>query len=597
MTMCYGYNISQYKYYSLKPIHNLTENHKEVASKIGFLDDTFKQLHLAKLSEILDDGHYPLNISRIKARQGSQEKTILHIPLGDLNIVVSLKHSEPVLYENAPIVVTDGVEDKYFSTEARHCYLVGEIPDQKGRVVFSYCNGLRGSLLLNDVEYSVEPVDGEERHLVGELRERQKQSFIDEENELELEEDKLHSVVTIETGLYCDEDYTRRLEAKGADTLQKKIDFVVSKFTGVQYEYSKFKQLKHKVIIQLKKIVFWTKNPSWYNVTNKLNSILKPFCRWNMDKEPFDIAYVLTGHQPMSPIGLAYVGGVCNPKIRCGVSVGINWGKYVAIAHEMGHVLGMPHDGNTDCGSYPKEHRGLMGGKGTDFSNCSVARFEKKLFFNCVNLKEGPGFGIIRSQATKRVTGMYCAPGKVCIKKDCVSYTKMQLNKPWIVRAGGWGPWSSYSKCTRECGTGVEVATRKCNNPAPIQSHYCNGTEYKARLCNEQPCPTDPTTYKTIRKARADETCSRLIKDGTLDPKIYKPEGRMMTGSDYDDDCDVHCTNSAKKRSRDAILPDGTPCSSPDPDFVPEKTSKLKSYCLRGRCQVFGRDSRFPAKH
>ncbi|CAI9719167.1 disintegrin and metalloproteinase with thrombospondin motifs 14 [Octopus vulgaris] len=644
-----------------KPIHNLNEPHLKAAKRIGFLEDAFERLHLTELSEILDGGiHHPLNISRIKERQGSQVETILHIPLAELQLKLSLKHPEQILHENAKIVVSNGEEEQHFIVEPRNCYLVGRIDGYSGSASLSYCNGLRGSVVLGDTEYSLEPVDDGARHIVGEHRKQDKHSFVDKVNEAyAFEDDK--RVVTVEMALYNDAEMTKMLDAKGFDTLHKKIDYIVSKFNGVQYEYTKIKQLRHKVVFQIKKMEFWTKNPSWFLVSNKLNSMLSSLCKWNADKEPFDLVYLITGHRPIYPIGLAFVGGACRPKSRCGVSMGTAWGRYVAIAHEIGHILGMPHDANTPCSSYPSVHKGLMGGKGTDFSNCSAERFEKKILsksghclfvqnipddkvpkelkglvlkglpevinvthheyceknagigfryrekenlkyscnsgYYCVKLKEGPGFGLITRESAQGIVGTYCAPGKVCLKKQCLTYKLMHLTKPWIVRAGGWGNWSSYTKCSRTCGTGVQFSFRDCNNPKPIQSKYCDGSEYKAKLCNEQPCPSDPSSYDAIRKTRAGETCKRLINDGSLNATIYKPTGRAYGGKGYNDDCDVHCDNSKHRNSRNAILPDGTPCKHPDPEFNVAGAANLKLHCFRGKCQVFGCDSRFPAQH
>lgn len=30
---------------------------------------------------------------------------------------------------------------------------------------------------------------------------------------------------------------------------------------------------------------------------------------------------------------------------------------------------------------------------------------------------------------------------------------------------GGWGKWSDWSNCSRECNGGIKFTERKCNNP------------------------------------------------------------------------------------------------------------------------------------
>ena len=32
---------------------------------------------------------------------------------------------------------------------------------------------------------------------------------------------------------------------------------------------------------------------------------------------------------------------------------------------------------------------------------------------------------------------------------------------------GNWGTWTNFGSCSRNCGTGVKVRIRECNNPAP----------------------------------------------------------------------------------------------------------------------------------
>lgn len=47
-----------------------------------------------------------------------------------------------------------------------------------------------------------------------------------------------------------------------------------------------------------------------------------------------------------------------------------------------------------------------------------------------------------------------------CISGECVIVGKL----PETVN-GGWGQWSTWSYCSRTCGTGVQSAERECNNP------------------------------------------------------------------------------------------------------------------------------------
>merc|ERR1719323_427619 len=57
-----------------------------------------------------------------------------------------------------------------------------------------------------------------------------------------------------------------------------------------------------------------------------------------------------------------------------------------------------------------------------------------------------------------------------------------------------WGPWGSYTKCSKTCGGGRQkksrsVSTRQKNGGSP-----CWGLSRKSRTCNKKACPTTSTT-------------------------------------------------------------------------------------------------------
>lgn len=41
---------------------------------------------------------------------------------------------------------------------------------------------------------------------------------------------------------------------------------------------------------------------------------------------------------------------------------------------------------------------------------------------------------------------------------------------------GGWGEWSSWSECSRTCGSGVSIMKRECDHPTPTAGgQFCIG--------------------------------------------------------------------------------------------------------------------------
>ena len=65
---------------------------------------------------------------------------------------------------------------------------------------------------------------------------------------------------------------------------------------------------------------------------------------------------------------------------------------------------------------------------------------------------------------------------------------KMNLNSFSV--DGGWGTWSEFSACSRNCGNGWRVRYRYCNNPSPTRrGRFCRGDNKEKVQCKEKPCP------------------------------------------------------------------------------------------------------------
>ncbi|CAC5413765.1 HMCN [Mytilus coruscus] len=54
---------------------------------------------------------------------------------------------------------------------------------------------------------------------------------------------------------------------------------------------------------------------------------------------------------------------------------------------------------------------------------------------------------------------------------------------------GNWGQWGSYEPCTVTCGAGVQMKTRFCNDPAPSENgNPCNGEDTIVKSCDMEEC-------------------------------------------------------------------------------------------------------------
>ncbi|XP_031162820.1 properdin [Sander lucioperca] len=56
---------------------------------------------------------------------------------------------------------------------------------------------------------------------------------------------------------------------------------------------------------------------------------------------------------------------------------------------------------------------------------------------------------------------------------------------------GSWGAWSQPGPCSVSCGEGLQLATRRCDSPAPkYGGRHCDGPSTQSSVC-QSPCPVD----------------------------------------------------------------------------------------------------------
>ena len=56
---------------------------------------------------------------------------------------------------------------------------------------------------------------------------------------------------------------------------------------------------------------------------------------------------------------------------------------------------------------------------------------------------------------------------------------------------GGWSSWSVAKPCSVSCGSGIEILTRTCTNPAPQHGgKSCPREAQKQQACSKNPCPS-----------------------------------------------------------------------------------------------------------
>ncbi|XP_026673422.1 thrombospondin type-1 domain-containing protein 4-like isoform X2 [Ceratina calcarata] len=174
--------------------------------------------------------------------------------------------------------------------------------------------------------------------------------------------------------------------------------------------------------------------------------------------------------------------------------------------------------------------------------------------------------------------------------------TQFALGRDNRIR-GTWGPWSTWSECSRTCGTGIQSQSRECvpyqrllrkrniisekgtSNSRPI----CIGTYKRYHTCNTQKCPNFPEDLRA-------EQCAKY-------------NGRSYKGESYDwvpfldapNSCVLNCRAVGERfyATLEPAVIDGTPCDAPNlrgynTGISIERTDRW--LCVAGQCKPVGCD-------
>ncbi|KAF3823743.1 hypothetical protein GH733_007211 [Mirounga leonina] len=379
---------------------------------------------------------------------------------------------------------------------------------------------------------------------------------------------------------------------------------------------------------------------------------LRNFCTWQRrfnqpsDRHPehFDTAILLTRQQNFcgkegmcDTLGVADIGTICDPNKSCSVIEDEGLQAAYTLAHELGHVLSMPHDDSKPCarlfGPMGKHH--MMAplfvhlNKTLPWSPCSAMYLTELLdggHGDCLldaptsalplptdlpgrsalyeldqQCKQIFGLGFRHCPNTSAqdicaqlwchtggteplchtkngslpwADGTPCGPGHLCWDGSCLP--EEEVDRPKAVVDGGWAPWGPWGECSRTCGGGVQFSHRECKDPEPQNGgRYCLGRRAKYQSCHTEECPPDGKSFRE-QQCEKYNAYNYTDVDGNLLQWVPK-----YAGVSPRDRCKLFCRARGRSEFKvfEAKVIDGTLCG-------PETLA----ICVRGQCVKAGCD-------
>ena len=232
------------------------------------------------------------------------------------------------------------------------------------------------------------------------------------EDELLRNRDETSKTAHVELAIFVDRDLHKYMEENfPEDTDEHVIQVVLAMINAVQLLYSD-PTLGAKVEFLIKRLEILQTDPRDLARSYNIDRYLASFCEWQRgenavsDSDPlhWDHAVILTGLDvhvvdrdkkiSAQVVGLAPVAGMCEAATSCTVNEGRHFESVYVMAHEIGHNLGMRHDGREASNSCsPGSHimSPTLGSGKITWSECSRAYLRRFLASPQASCLSDPG--------------------------------------------------------------------------------------------------------------------------------------------------------------------------------------------------------------